>query len=160
MKFKKCSIGLDARVKDRRNLIANYSHYLDSTLNIEYTGDDDKIKCDIFEIDNSSIDFITKDKMSGIGDHYYPLSKDYKTENRIGSDSGWNRIPVSGNNSKYKDNAENMEKIKRWIYHCETREARLFYILNPEQVNIINKGIDKLIEVNNSMFEDLKTHPV
>ena len=45
----KCSISLHTRVRDTRNLIANLSHYLDST-NISYKEEDKKKKCEIFEL--------------------------------------------------------------------------------------------------------------
>ena len=41
---KKCSLSLDTRVKDRRNIIANLSHQLDCKRNIPYNEEDDAKK--------------------------------------------------------------------------------------------------------------------
>ena len=154
MNYGKCSIGLNTRVKDKRNFIANYSHTLDDT-NEKYTEIDDKKKCETFDIDNNNIDFTTKTKMTGIGDHYHPLCKEYKSNNRIGSDSGWNRIPVSGNNHKYKNNPENMVKVNEWIRYCNDRGAKLYYDLDKIEVEYINNAFEELTKKNENMFEGL-----
>mgnify|MGYP006119987889 CR=1 FL=1 len=152
---KKCSIGLHTRVRDTRNLIANFSHLLDIE-NTPYTDDDRHKKCEIFEITDDKIDFISGEKMKGIGDHYYPLSADRKKLNRIGSDSQWNRIPVSGYNSKYKNNPEYSEKINKWETYCISREAKMFYQLTEEQSEIIKSGIQELEIANQVIFDKLK----
>ena len=41
MNFTKCSLGLNTRIKDRRNFIANYSYELDKD-KFHYTKNDDK----------------------------------------------------------------------------------------------------------------------
>lgn len=155
MNFNKCSLGLNTRIKDKRNFIGNYSHELDVRYNIDYTEEDDKKKCEIFDIDKSNIDFTTKTKMSGIGDHYYSLCKDYKTKSRIGSDSGWNRIPVSGSNHKYKNDSENMIKVNKWIQYCQEREAKLYYDLSEKHVTYINNIFDELTRKHEELFQGL-----
>ena len=45
-----CSLGLNTRVKDKRNFIANLSYFYDKKRNIEYLEEDDKKKCEIFNI--------------------------------------------------------------------------------------------------------------
>ena len=153
---KKCSLSLHTRVKDTRNLIANFSHILDGCENTLYTEDDRKKKCEIFEISNDKTDFITGQKLNGIGDHYYPLTAERKKLNRIGSDSQWNRIPVSGYNSKYKNQSEYSEKIKQWENYCNSRGAKLFYQLTDGHSDIIKKGIEELERVNQEIFNKLK----
>ena len=153
--MKKCSIGLDTRVKDKRNMIANFSHFLDQN-NEPYTEEDDIKKCEIFNIEKSNVDFITLKYMTGIGDHYYPICKDFKKNNRIGSDSSWNRIPVSGNNTKYKDTSENISKINKWIKYCEKRNAKLYWDTSEKQRNILNEGFKKMEAINHDIFDDLK----
>ena len=156
MNFKKCSLGLSTRIKDKRNFIANYSYYLDQQKTIQYSIIDDNKKCEIFGIKKSNIDFITKKKMTGCGEHYYPLGQEFKKEKRIGSDSGWNRIPVSGNNSRYKKNPENMLKVNEWINYCQGRGASLYHELDDKLVNFINDKFTKLEEDHRQAFEDLK----
>lgn len=155
MNFDKCSLGLNTRIKDKRNFIGNYSHELDKSYNIVYTEEDDKKKCEIFDIDKSNIDFTTKTKMSGIGDHYYPLCKEYKKKSRIGSDSGWNRIPVSGSNHKYKNDSENMIKVNMWIQYCQEREANLYYDLSEKRVTYINNAFEELTRKHEELFQGL-----
>lgn len=152
----KCSISLHTRAKDTRNLIANFSHFLDST-NTSYTEEDKKKKCEIFEIPNEKTDFITHKSLTGIGDHYYPLGKERKKYNRIGSDSMWNRIPVSGYNSNYKKQEEYLEKLNKWEEYCKSRGAKMFYNLTEEQNDIIKKGVEELVRVNQKIFDDLKS---
>ena len=152
----KCSLALHTRVKDTRNLIANFSYYLDSN-NTPYTDEDKKKKCDIFKIPNEKTDFITYKTLNGVGDHYYPLSAERKKYNRIGSDSMWNRIPVSGYNSKYKKQEQYLEKLNQWEEYCKSRGAKMFYILTEEQNDIIKKGVEELEKINQKMFDDLKS---
>jgi hypothetical protein len=154
--MKKCSIGLDTRVKDKRNIIANFGHFLDQQKNVQYTKEDDIKKCEIFNIEKSNIDFISLKHMTGVGDHYYPLCKYLKKNNRIGSDSFWNRIPVSGNNTNYTDVSENMYKINKWLKYCEERDAKLFWDISEKQRNIIDDGFKKMEALNHAIFEELK----
>ena len=155
MNFKNCSIGLHTRVKDKRNFIANYSHHLDEVDNEIYTEIDDKKKCEIFGISKNNIDFITKQKMTGIGDHYYPLCKDFKSKQIIGSDSAWNRIPVSGNNQKYKNNPKNIDKVNEWISFCSTRGAKLYHCVDDKHINFINDAFEALAKKNQEIFDGL-----
>jgi len=152
----KCSLGLNVRVKDFRNLIANYSNYLDNNHNMQYEDKDDKKKCEIFEITDSKTDFISGLKLTGCGDHYYPLCKNRKKDNTIGSDSLWNRIPVSGSNTKYKDDMNNKIKIDKWLLYVESRGAKLYYKLNDHQIETINQGEKELIATNERIFSNLK----
>ena len=84
---RKCSLGLNTRVKDKRNFLANCSYDADCKRNIIYNEEDDKKKCEIFNIPNTRTDFITREPMKGIGDHLYPLVKDFVVKKIIGSDS-------------------------------------------------------------------------
>jgi len=156
MNFSKCSIGIDARIKDKRNFLANYSYYLDQRQTVQYTDYDDYKKCEIFGITKSNIDFTTHNKMGGCGEHYYPLAKEFNTKKRIGSDSGWNRIPVSGSNHKYKQNDDNMIKVNKWLEYCESKGAKLYHELSEKQIKFINDSFKKLEEQHNQMFEQLK----
>ena len=45
-----CSLSLNTRIKDKRNLLANLSSYYDKTFNIPYTPEDETKKCEIFSI--------------------------------------------------------------------------------------------------------------
>ena len=155
MNFSKCSLGLHTRINDKRNFLANYSYELDKRQIVQYTEIDDNKKCEIFKIEKNNIDFTTHRKMSGCGEHYYPLAKDFKSKKRIGSDSGWNRIPVSGNNHKYKQNYEYMNKVNQWIEYCKRRGATLYYELNEKQVDFINSEFKKLEEQHQQIFEKL-----
>ena len=155
MNFNKCSIGLNVRIKDKRNFLANYSYHLDKH-KIQYSTIDDNKKCEIFGIKKSNIDFITNQKMSGCGEHYYPIAGDFNSKNRIGSDSGWNRIPVSGSNRKYKQNPENLVKINEWLNYCGGRGATLYHDLEDKFVHFINDKFTKLLEDHQQIFVDLK----
>lgn len=62
MNFSKCSLGLDVRIKDKRNFIANHSYELDQKETLQYSEIDDNKKCEIFGIQKSNIDFITQKK--------------------------------------------------------------------------------------------------
>ena len=150
-----CSIGLNTRVKDKRNLIANIVNEWDKN-NVPYTSNDDIEKCKIFGICNSKTDFITHTKLTGIGDHYYPLCKHIKTKKTVGSDSLWNRIPVSGSNTTYKEDKTNMDKVKKWLEYAESKGAKLYYNLSDEFVELLNKNINKLIKINELAFKELK----
>ena len=152
----KCSLSLNTRVRDTRNLMANFAHYLDLN-NTQFTNEDNKKKCEIFGIQHDKIDFITFKVLKGIGDHYYPLSGERKKHNRIGSDSMWNRIPVTGYNSKYKKQEEYLEKLNQWEEYCKSRGAKMFYNLTEEQNDIIKKGVEELERINQKMFDDLKS---
>ena len=123
---------------------------------MQYEDKDDKKKCEIFEITDSKTDFISGLKLTGCGDHYYPLSKNRKKDNTIGSDSLWNRIPVSGSNTKYKDDMNNKIKIDKWLLYVESRGAKLYYKLNDHQVETINQGEKELIAINERIFSNLK----
>mgnify|MGYP001291494741 CR=1 FL=1 len=155
MNFSKCSIGLHTRINDKRNFLANYSYYLDQQQIVQYTQVDDYKKCEIFGITKNNIDFTTQKKMSGCGEHYYPLAKDFKKKKRIGSDSGWNRIPVSGSNHKYKLNYDNINKVNKWLEYCNRRGATLYYELSEKQVDFINEEFKKLEEQHKQIFEKL-----
>ena len=155
MNFDKCSIGLHTRVRDKRNFIANYSHMLDESSSIVYTREDDKKKCEIFDIDKNNIDFTTKTKMTGIAEHHYPLCKEYNKKSRIGSDSGWNRIPVLGSNHKYKNSPENMIKVNEWIQYCNDRGAKLYHDLDDKYVKYINDAFEELVRKHEELFQGL-----
>ena len=148
-----CSLGLNTRVKDKRNFIANLSYFYDEKRNIEYLEEDDKKKCEILNIPNSKTDFITGLKLTGIGDHYYPLCADIKKFNRIGSDSLWNRIPVSGSNLKYKKNKEYHEKLDAWINYVQHRGALLYYTLTEEDLIILKDLEEELVKINETKFK-------
>jgi len=145
---KSSSLGLNTRVKDMRNHIANYVYHLDVKKNIPYTIEDENEKLRIFDIPNSKTDFITGKKLTGIGEHYYPLCKDRLKHLRIGSDSYWNRIPTTGTNTTYMELNENKIKVEKWIQYCESRGAILFYPVSDEINNIIIKTQNELVEVN------------
>jgi len=149
------SIGLHVRVKDMRNIICNYVSILDKKKNEEYTDKDELEKLRIFGIPNSKTDFITRKELKGIGDHLYPLCKNRVKENRIGSDSSWNRIPVSGYNIKYKEIPENRIKVEEWQEYCKTRGAKLYYQLSDEQSNRIVQLQEELTNVNQKGYDDL-----
>ena len=154
MNFTKCSLGLNTRIKDRRNFIANYSYELDKD-KFHYTKNDDKKKCEIFGIEKSNIDFVTHKKLTGCGEHFYPLSQEFKTKKRIGSDSGWNRIPVSGSNRKYKDTTENMIKINEWLKYCQHKGAVLYHDLDDSIFEKINNIFIHLEKEHNKAFVNL-----
>ena len=154
MNFSKCSLGLNTRIKDKRNFLAQYSHALDKN-NTQYILIDKNKKCEIFGIKEDNIDFITKKKMTGCGEHFYPLSQEFKKKKRIGSDSGWNRIPVSGSNRRYKQNPENMLKVTEWINYCQGRGATLYHDLDDIQVNFINDLFTSLEECHRLGFKAL-----
>lgn len=148
-----CSLGLHTRVKDKRNLIANLSHFYDEKLNVPYTQTDDKKKCEIFAINNSKTDFITGNKLNGIGDHYYPLCADLKKLSIIGSDSLWNRIPVSGSNLSYKKSGDYNHQLELWLEYAESRNAKMYYMLTDEHINIIKDLEQELVRINKEKFD-------
>jgi len=154
---KKCSLSLDTRVKDRRNIIANLSHQLDCKLNIPYNEEDDAKKCEIFAIPTINTDFITGKLMKGIGDHLYPLAKDAMVKKIIGSDSGWNRIPVSGYNSKYKNSTNNeiQEKISAWKSYVKERNGLMFHEINNNHIQKLIELENELVKINLRIFEEL-----
>lgn len=137
-----CSLSLYTKVTDVRDLLCNISHIYDNKYNVHFTEEDYKHKCMIFKIPDCKTDFITGGKV-GTGDHWFPIAKEWK-KNKIGSDSNWNIIPVSGNNStdlKYnqlkKDILNKKEidgkykiysiMIKKWLMYTESRGAKLYY---------------------------------
>jgi hypothetical protein len=147
---------LNTRIKDKRNFIANYGFDKDQRETSQYSKIDDNKKCEIFGIQKSNIDFITQKKMSGCGEHYYPLMKDFNAKKIIGSDSGWNRIPVSGSNQSYKKTPEHMLKVNKWLVYCNSKGARLYHQLNETQFNFINDLFKKLKELHLQGFNELK----
>ena len=151
----KCSLSLHTRVKDRRNIFANLANFYDCENNKSYTDTDDKKKCEIFGITKSNIDFITQKTMKGIGDHLYPLCADFKKKNIIGSDSKWNRIPVSGYNSKYKKDKLYIEKINKWIEYVAEKEGVMYYTLKLEHISILQNMETNLIRINSEGFNKL-----
>ena len=155
MNFSKCSLQLNTRIKDKRNFLANTSFELDQRETLIYSEIDDNKKCEIFGIQKNNIDFITQKKMTGCGEHYYPLAKDFKSKKIIGSDSGWNRIPVSGSNQSYKRNPEHMVKVNKWLVYCNSKGARLYHQLNETQINFINDLFIKLMELHLQGFNEL-----
>jgi hypothetical protein len=154
---KMCSLSLNTRIKDKRNLLANLSAYYDTTCNIPYTPEDEAKKCEIFEVPNTKTDFITHKPMKGVGDHYFPLASKYKTGNTIGSDSLWNRIPVSGYNSKYKDGSHETirKKLDTWLKYVKMRGGRLSYQLLSEHKDLISEFEEKIIEMNETLYYNL-----
>tara|TARA_Y100000389_G_scaffold173753_1_gene183178 strand:- start:116 stop:514 length:399 start_codon:yes stop_codon:yes gene_type:complete len=129
---------------------------LDQKETLQYSKIDDNKKCEIFGIQKNNIDFITQKKMTGCGEHYYPIAKDFDTKKIIGSDSGWNRIPVSGSNQSYKKTHDHALKVSKWLEYCNSKGARLYHQLNDEQVNFINDLFTKLMDVHLQGFNDLK----
>tara|TARA_Y100001937_G_scaffold101746_1_gene139680 strand:+ start:52 stop:549 length:498 start_codon:yes stop_codon:yes gene_type:complete len=156
MDFSKCSLGLETRIKDKRNFIANCSFVLDQQETLQYSKIDDDKKCEIFGIQKSNIDFITKKKMTGCGEHYYPLTKEFNAKKIIGSDSGWNRIPVSGSNQSYKKTPEHMLKVNKWLEYCNSKGARLYHQLDEDEFNFINVRFEKLREQHLQDFNDFQ----
>ena len=155
MSKKRCNLGLHTRVKDKRNIVANLSHYYDTTQNEIYTEDDDKKKCEIFKIPNIKTDFITKEKMTGVGDHYYLLCADLKKKQIIGSDSNWNIIPVSGYNSSYKKDVIYNKIINEWKEYVEERNGKMFYTLTKEHICLFDEQEKIFVQQNNETFKKL-----
>ena len=155
------SINLNTRVKDKRNLFANLSYHYDKS-NVPFTKEDEQVKRDIFAIPDLSTDFITRKKLTGIGDHYFPLAGKYKTEQCIGSDSQWNRIPVSGYNSNYKKypDPDAEKKINSWLEYVRTRGAKMYYSLTSEHVDIVNKLERDLVSLNEAAYRELCDIPL
>ena len=153
----KCSLSLHTRVKDRRNILANLSYNLDCKQNILYNEEDDVKKCEIFGIPNIKTDFITRLPMKGVGDHLYPLAKDTMVNKIIGSDSKWNRIPVSGYNSKYKNSTNNeiQEKIAAWKSYVKERNGLMFHEINNNHIQKLIELENELVKINLRIFEEL-----
>jgi len=153
---RKCSLGLNTRVKDKRNFLANCSYDADCKRNIIYNEEDDKKKCEIFNIPNTKTDFITGKPMKGIGDHLYPLAKDFAIKKIIGSDSKWNRIPVSGYNSKYKNsnNNEIHDKICAWKAYVEERGGLMFHEIDDDKILKLVVWEKELVETNERHFKE------
>lgn len=152
----KCSLGLLARVKDLRNYVVNLSHEWDLKHNIPYTIDDEKEKLRIFNIPNPKTDFTNGNELKGIGDHLYPITKDLKKRKRIGSDTMWNRIPVSGYNRKYHEIVENKIKLDCWEEYCKKRGATLSYHVSDEIYNHIYQYQQLLVDMTLKNFAELK----
>lgn len=169
----KCSLGLHTRVKDKRNLIANLSNFLDCKYNTIYTEEDDKKKCEIFDIPNVKTDFISYKRLGGCGDHYIDLvgshSKNLKNK-LIGSDSKWNLFPVTGNNSKYKkcsfiseeesyklceDEKRIYDKIYNWKQYVKSRNALMFHNITDEVLGILKEWERHMIDINQRYFDKL-----
>ena len=172
--MEKCSLSLHTKAKDKRDLICNISHFYDKK-NIEFTKEDEKKKCEIFDISDSKIDFITGQKVQ-TGDHYYPLCALREKENKIGSDSKWNCIPVSGSNKK--DNIYNklkkeilkdkdldissfksdeqliLSKLKEWIDYVEYKGAKMYHEISDEFNNRLKKRDEIMVNENDSCFYD------
>jgi len=95
--------------------------------------------------------------MTGIGDHYYPLAKHFKKQGRIGSDSFWNRIPVNGYNSKYKDSTDVgiKEKIDAWIAYVDSKGGKLYYQLTPDHTKILSELEENLMKLNEMAYHSM-----
>ena len=95
--------------------------------------------------------------MKGVGDHYYPLVQDFKNTGRIGSDSLWNRIPVNGYNSKYKDSLDVSikGKIDAWIAYVDSKGGKLSYQLTPDHKNILSELEDNLVKLNEAAYHSM-----
>jgi len=176
----KCSLSLNTKVKDKRDLICNISHEYDIKYNIKFTKEDEHKKCEIFDISDSKIDFITGQKVQ-TGDHYYPLCALREKENKIGSDSEWNSIPVSGSNKKeniynklkkdiFKDKKLDissftsdeqsiLSKLKKWIDYVEYRKANMFYKVSDEFNNRLKERDEIMVNEQIICFDDLKQIP-
>lgn len=148
-----CSLSLYTKVTDVRDLLCNIAYYYDNKYNVPFTEEDNVNKCMIFDIPDCKTDFITGGKV-GTGDHWFPIAKEWK-KNKIGSDSKWNIIPVSGNNSmalKYnqlKKDILNGKKIdskyekysniiKKWLMYVESRKAKLYYNVPDKFYQVID----------------------
>jgi hypothetical protein len=171
---KKCLLGLHTRIKDKRNLVANLSHYFDCKYNPEFTDEDNKNKCNIFNIKNVKTDFITGKSLGGCGDHYIELvgshSKNLKKK-MIGSDSEWNLIPVSGNNSKYKINSFKVpedkssslpedekviyDKLNIWNKYVKRRGARMYHKITDEHLILFREWEREVVKINKMYFDKL-----
>jgi len=166
-----CSLSLNTKVKDTRDLLCNLAHNWDAKYNIPFTENDDKHKCLIFGIPTSKTDFITGHSVQ-TGDHWYPIGQKRKAENKIGSDSEWNIIPVSGSNKKenkynqlkrdifnkkdiddgYK---EYSDKIKQWISYVESRGAKLCYNVPDEFHQVIEARNNEMMILQDKYFTNL-----
>ena len=170
----KCSLGLYTKTKDKRDLLANISHEYDKKYNIPFLKEDEEKKCLIFKISNLKTDFITRTKIQ-TGDHYYPIGAHHKKEHIIGSDSEWNRIPVSGSNkkenkynnlkkriknsdiSKFNDEEQLIiQKINNWINYVKSREARMYHKISEEFIERLNKRDEIMMKEQEESFNYLK----
>jgi len=169
-------------VKDKRDLICNISHEYDIKYNIKFTKEDEHKKCEIFDISDSKIDFITGQKVQ-TGDHYYPLCALREKENKIGSDSEWNSIPVSGSNKKENiynklkkeilkdknldissfksDEQLILSKIKRWIDYVEYKGAKMYHEITDDFNKIILKRDEDMIKIQEHyLYELIHMEPI
>ena len=154
----KCCLGLYTRVKDMRNFCCNLAHELDLQYNVNYSTEDENEKLRIFNTPNSKTDFTNGNKLTGVGDHLYPICKDRVKMRIIGSDTLWNRIPVSGYNQKYKENENFKVKVDCWEEYCKKRGAILYYPLSDKVHNDIIKYQEELVDLTKTTFDRLKVH--
>jgi hypothetical protein len=166
-----CSLSLYTKTKDIRDLLCNVAHSWDKKYNIPFTEEDNKQKCIIFGIPTSKTDFITGAPVK-TGDHWYPIGGLRSKENKIGSDSEWNIIPVSGSNkkeNKYNQIKRDMlhkkdiecvykeysYKIEQWIGYVESRGAKFSYDLPEEFNQEIENRNNKMMLIQDECFHTL-----
>ena len=166
-----CSLSLYTKVKDVRDLTCNLAHEYDKKYNVPFTEEDKKQKCVIFDIPTLKTDFIRGVKIY-TGDHWFPIGKIWK-KNKIGSDSEWNLIPVSGSNGKgniynqlKKDmlsnkeiDSENMKysnKIEQWLTYVEDRGAKLSYNMPEDFRQAIESRNKETMSVQDKYFATLR----
>ena len=152
-KYQKCSIGKYTRVKDARNFLANMVHELDQRHNVVATIEDAKKKCEIFKIDHLCQDFTDGEKLTGAMEHLVPLAGELKSKGRVGSDSFWNRIPVSGSNRTYNETPAYAEKIRLWVDYVNQRGATLYYNVDRQFFEIMKQREESLIAAEDSYRE-------
>ncbi len=158
-RYKKCSIGKYTRLKDARNFLANLVHELDMSYNVEPNFDDAKNKCQIFGINHLCQDFTNGKDLTGAMEHLVPLAAELRSKNRIGSDSFWNRIPVSGTNRTYNQTPEHADKVKKWLDYVNNRRGetpRLFYEVDYQFFKMMKEREESLISVEDNYRKKAK----
>ena len=89
----------------------------------------------------------------------------------IGSDSEWNLIPVSGNNSKYKINSFKVhednsisvpeeekviyDKLNTWKKYVKRRGARMYHDITDKHITLFKEWELEVVKINQTSFDKL-----
>ena len=159
-KVNKAHRKLITRWADQKYYFINFIYEKFHCVNPKFTEDDRKKKCEIFNIPNDKICFITGKPCKGTGDHLFEINGYAKKTNGLhGTNDEWNKIPVIGSKNKsYKtkfgknnknigyqdltdeelkkctnDQKNIYQKIKSWKEYVKKRGASLTWKLTEKQ---------------------------
>jgi|TARA_B110000495_G_C22959092_1_gene562125 hypothetical protein len=115
--------------------------YLKNNPNPEFTQEDFKMKCEIFEIPDNKTCFVSGVLSNAFSDHIYETIDYFKYTEERGINDNWNLVPVCGEYNKtyknFKFTLEDGEKVKKNIGYENLTDDELLHLMSSTNNNHI-----------------------